>query len=288
MPVPASPTLPPDWLRVEMLERHLVLQHLEIMPGTTVIEVGSGPHAIATVPLAHAVGGSGRVIAVERARWQHFAPIVSAGGVRPRVRPIAADARWLPLRDNAAALAACIHGLRSLGEDGAVVAVLREMFRVADRVAIAESLPRAVTGAQRAHLAMYDLRAEVFSARTGRSDDLRYRELSRLIRLIEEAGGRPLASKVLGVDLPHALAYFPRRTVEEVPDETVRPGLLRRWDDAEALGRRDGTDHPPVGIVLAQRSGSVARDVRPSSSGPWASRPEREGRRGDREVRGSS
>ena len=58
-----------------------MLQHLGVIPGTTVLEVGSGAHAIATVALAHSIGGSGRVIAVERARWQYFGPIVSAAGV---------------------------------------------------------------------------------------------------------------------------------------------------------------------------------------------------------------
>ena len=182
------------------------------------------------------------------------------------MRPIAADARRLPLRDDAAELAACLHGIRSLGEDADVVAVLREMLRAAGRVAIAESLPRAETKAQRAHHAMNALRAEVFRARTGRPDDLPYRDLSRLVRLGEVAGGRVLASKVLAVDLPHALAFFPRPYAEAVPDEDRRTELLRRWDEAAAWGRRDGTDHPPVGIVLACRSGSVALRSGPPGS----------------------
>ena len=131
--------------------------------------------------------------------------------------------------------------------------VLREMFRVAPRVFLSESLPMARNNAQRAHLAMYDLRERVFEAATGRKDDRHYRPLHELRSLVERAGGVVERSGTLDMDLPHALAYFPRELVESVPDEKGRAELLHRWDDAMSLLERHGEDHPPVGVILARR-----------------------------------
>jgi len=101
---------------------------------------------------------------------------------------------------------------------------------------------------------MYDLREPVFELAFGRKDDRPYLTLSRLSQLLERAGGAVLRSSTLEVNLPHALAYFPRSLVESIPDPRRREVLLHRWDDAEALRRRHGADHPPVGLVLARRS----------------------------------
>jgi precorrin-6B methylase 2 len=256
VPLQDTPPSQPEWLRCEVLERYQVLQHAEIDRGRTVLEVGSGAHAIATVPLAYAIGESGRVIAAERSRWNHFRTIVSDSGMEARVRPVACDARRLPLRDNSVELAVCVHGIRSLGSEENMVTIFREMLRVAPRLFLAESLPIARNDAQRAHLAMYNLRQEIFEAATGRPDDLHYLPLDRLVRLVEHADGKIENSSVLEVDLPHSLAYLPRSYVEAIPDHGVRERLLRRWDEAYSLCRRYGTDHPPVGIVEAHRSGT--------------------------------
>lgn len=254
IPLLATPPLPGDWLRWEMLERHEVLSRAPIRAGTTILEVGSGPHAIATVPLAYAAGPSARVVAVERSRWDHFRTVVGRSGLGDRIGPVRGDARRLPLSGDSVSLAVCLHGIRSLhGEEG-TVRVIREMFRVAPYVFLAESLPLARNGAQRAHLAMYDLREEVFSAAGGGCDDLHYAPLDRLAALVERAGGVVERSEVLEVDLPHFLAYFPRARVEAVPAGEHREDLLRRWDEADVLRRRDGEDHPPVGVVTASRA----------------------------------
>lgn len=253
IPYQSRPPLPPEWLRVEMLERYQVVQHADITPGTTVLEIGAGPHAITTVPLAFLVGPNGRVVAVERSRWDRFQEIVSASGLQGRVRSLAGDARALPLRDDSVDLAVCVHGVRSLGDREDLVPIFREMLRAARRIFIAESLPVGRTAAQRAHLEMYDLRHEVFEAAYGRRDDLPYLPLGSLRALVEDAGGSIESAATVDVDLPHFLAYFPRSIVESIPDGEPRTRLLARWDEANSRSRQNGTDHPPVGVVVAAR-----------------------------------
>ncbi len=234
-----------------MRERFRVLAAAPLRRGSRALEIGSGPHAISTVPLAHRVGRHGLVVAAERSRWTHFREVIDATGVGAAIAPVQCDARRLPFPDASFDLACCVHGVRSLGTDAEVIQVVREMLRVAGVVFVAESLPDAPTDAVRAHQAMYGLRSEVFEATTGRADDHPYRSLSGLVRLVEAAQGHVLDSKVLPMRLPHALAFFPRSWVERVPEATRRAELLARWDAADQLARRHGTDHPPVGVVIA-------------------------------------
>lgn len=253
VPLQDTPPLPRDWLRTEILERFRLLEVASVRAGSRVLEVGAGPHAIATVPLAYLVGRNGTLVAAERDRWTHFREVVEACGVTPQIRPVKCDARELPFLPGSFELACCVHGIRSLGADEEVTRVLREMLRVAGALFIAESLPEARTEAQRAHLAMYNIRADVFEATTGRRDDPPYRPLAQLAGLVEAAGGRVEESRVVDLDLPHALAYFPRSRVESVPDPGLRESLLARWDAANQLAKAHGTDHPPAGVVLAAR-----------------------------------
>lgn len=178
---------------------------------------------------------------------------MDAAGVGDRVYPVTCDARRLPLASDSLDLAACVHGIRSLQSEEAMVRVFGEMLRIARTVFLAETLPMARNAAQRAHLAMYNLREEVFQAVTGRRDDLHYLPMDRVKRLVEEVGGAVERTGTLELDLPHALAYFPRSYVEQVPEPRARADLLRRWDEARRLCERDGTDHPPVGFLLATR-----------------------------------
>ena len=254
VPLQDSPPLPPDWLRCEMLERYQVIRHADLQLGSAVMEIGSGGHAISTLPLAFELGPKGRLFAIERSRWSQFWPVVRVSGMEDRIRPVACDARHLPFRRGSIDVAVCIHGIRSLGTDEEIVEVFQEMFRVAPRVFLAESLPIANNDAQAAHLRMYNLRERVFEATTGRKDDRKYLPLRSLGGLVERAGGVVENSATLDIALPHALAYFPRTLVESVPGETERSELLRRWDEAKSLLDRHGEDHPPVGMIIARRS----------------------------------
>lgn len=253
VPLQTGSPLPANWLRTEMLERFQVLDQSPVASGSKVLEIGAGPHAIATAPLAHRGGAHGRLVAVERERWAHFHEIMEATGMEGRVRPVRCDARRLPFPPDTFDLAACIHGIRSLRAERIMVEVFREMLRVAPRLLLAESLPLARTDAQAAHLALYELRQEVFMAVTGRPDDLHYLSLQRLVELVEEAGGSVMESSVIEVDLPHALALLPRSYIEQARDPEIRVDLIRRWDRAMALAQKHGTDHPPVGMVTASR-----------------------------------
>ena len=253
MPLLSNSPLPPDWARCEMLERFDVLRRAGIEAGDTILEVGSGAHALATVPLAFLAGPSGRVVAAERSRWAPFRTLVGQSGIGDRIGPIGCDARRMPLRDDCVDLAVCIHGVRSLRGEENIVRTFREMLRVSSRLFVAESLPIARTNAQRAHLAMYNLRHEVFFAISGTPDDLPYDPLERLAAFAIRAGGNVETTWTLEVDLPHSLAYFPRSLVETIPAEDVRQELLHRWDEAAESLRRFGEDHPPVGVVVARR-----------------------------------
>ncbi|MFY9717476.1 MAG: class I SAM-dependent methyltransferase [Thermoplasmata archaeon] len=253
IPRQATPPGPAEWLRCEMLERHEVLRRASELVGRTILEIGSGAHAISTVPLAFRAGPAGRVVAVERSRWGQFRPVVAASGLEDRIRPVEGDARRLPLRTDSAEVAVCLHGIRSLRGEENILRVLREMLRVSPRVFLAESLPIARTNAERAHLAMYNLREDVFSAAGGSPDDLPYYPLDRLASLMARAGGVVEKQEVLEVNLPHFLAHFPRALVEAIPDGNLREDLLRRWDEADGMRQKYGEDHPPVGIVAARR-----------------------------------
>lgn len=256
IPDQRTPPLDPNWLRYEMLERAQVIRSVRLSSGSTVLEVGAGSHAISTVPLAHAVGPAGRVIATELRRWTNFRTIVRASGLESRVAAVACDARRLPFRNDSCDAAACVHGVRSLRSVEGMVEVFREMLRVAPRIVLVETLPIARTDAQRAHLAMYDLREQVLLARSGRADDLHYLPLARLEALARAAGAAVDRAFSIEVDLPHALGYFPRTLVDGIADERLRGRLGREWDSANQLRERYGEDHPPIGIVLAHRPGA--------------------------------
>lgn len=255
VPLLGHPPLAPDWLRCEMLERYQVLEHAPFGVGDHLLEVGSGAHAIATVPLAFRAGGSGRVVALEPRRWGSSLEILSRVALRARVRPLQGDARHLPLLSDSFDLALCVHGVRSLRSEATMVQVFREMLRVAPKILLAESLPTALNAAQRAHLEMYDLREEYFRATTGALDDLHYLPIERLGQLVANAGGKVLSSEVVVVDLPHFLAFFPRERLLTIPESAQREDLLARWDRADRLRKEHGTDHPPVAVVIAGRTG---------------------------------
>jgi ubiquinone/menaquinone biosynthesis C-methylase UbiE len=184
------PRLPSDWFHWQIIERYTVLKHAKVFSGATVLEVGCGPQAIATIPLALLVGECGRVVALDRGRWGDFWKLVQASGLQKRVIPIQEDARNLPFLSSCFDLSVCVHGIRSFENREEVVKAIKEMLRVSrERIFLAESSPIARNMAQKAHLAMYNLRRPVFLA-LGREveGDMPYFPPEELEKIVKEAG----------------------------------------------------------------------------------------------------
>jgi ubiquinone/menaquinone biosynthesis C-methylase UbiE len=121
--------LGPYWLHLEIIERYRILLTAHIDPGTAVLEVGCGPHVLATVPLAYMVD-DGRVCAVDRGRWTYFNDVLEAAALRERVMPLWCDAGFLPLQPGYFNTAVIVHGIRSLHDGDTMVGIFREMLRV--------------------------------------------------------------------------------------------------------------------------------------------------------------
>lgn len=251
------PRLHPEWLRSEIVERYLVLEHAGLVEGANVLEIGCG-QGIATVSLALLIGESGRVVALDRGRWQNFWDIVKASGLQRRIIPIQEDARKLPFPYSCFDLVTCVHGIRSFDNREAIVEAVKEMLRVAkERIFLAESSPIAKTEAQKAHLRMYDLRRPIFLA-LGRENfgDLHYFPPEDLKGIIEEAGAVKVNVKLVDVNMPHYLAYLPVKFIEKIRDKKTREDLKERWTEALEVLEKHGEEHPPVVVANAWKQES--------------------------------
>lgn len=240
----------PYWLHLEIIERYRVLLNAHIEKGTTLLEIGSGPHGITTVALAYMVGSNGRVCAVDKGRWWGFDETLRAATLRERVIPVMCDATQLPFTYKFD-MAVSIHALRSFRDEPTIVNILKEMFRVSSRIFVAASLPTAKTKAQKAHIEMYNLKEEIFEGFSGKKDDIHYFPLKKLGEFIERAGGTTTEVKTMDVHLPHYLAFTPREIVEKIEDDEKRDDLLKRWEKAYDNLKKYGEEHPPVGLVEA-------------------------------------
>ena len=89
---------PPEWLHWQMLERCNVLEYAQILEGSNILEIGCGPHAMATIPLAALVGENGRVVAVDLGRWGNFCDFLMQSGLSSRVLPLQCVPQT-PIRD---------------------------------------------------------------------------------------------------------------------------------------------------------------------------------------------
>lgn len=133
------PKLPSDWFHWQIIERYTILKYAGLTSGANVLEVGCGPQAIATIPLAALVGKSGRVVALDRGRWGDFWKLIENSGLKSRVIPLQEDARSLPFPYSCFDLAACIHGIRSFESREAAIEAVKEMLRVTkERIFLAE------------------------------------------------------------------------------------------------------------------------------------------------------
>jgi ubiquinone/menaquinone biosynthesis C-methylase UbiE len=247
------PRLPPDWLQWQIAERQMILKHAKIASGANVLEIGCGPQAIATIPLASLVGENGRVVALDKGRWGDFQKLIRKSGVERRVIPLQDDARKLPFLDSCFDLSACIHGVRSFESREVCVEVIREMLRVSkERVFVAESSPIARNMAQKAHLVMYNLRRRVFLAMGHpEAGDIPYFPQNDLMKIGKEAGATKVDAKLIDVDMPHHLAWFPPEMLDKVTDSVKRESLRREYVKAEEMLDKYGEEHPPVIVINA-------------------------------------
>jgi len=55
--------------------------------------------------------------------------------------------------------------------------------------------------------------------------------------------------KVVDVDMPHHLAYFPLDEIKKIEDKAVREELEEKWRKALKMLDKHGEEHPPV-IVM--------------------------------------
>ncbi|TET64955.1 class I SAM-dependent methyltransferase [Candidatus Bathyarchaeota archaeon] len=252
------PRLPPDWFQWQIAERHMILKHAKIASGANVLEIGCGPQAIATIPLASFVGENGRVVALDRGRWGDFWKLIGKSGVKSRVIPLQDDARKLPFPYSCFDLPVCIHGIRSFESRKACVEAIGEMLRVSkERIFISESSPIARNMAQKAHLVMYNLRRTVFLA-TGHPEagDIPYFSQNDLVKIVKEAGAMKIDAKLIEVNMPHHLAWFPPEIFDKIEDKTKRQNLRREYVKGEKMLDKYGEEHPPVITINAWKKKS--------------------------------
>ena len=250
------PRLPSDWFQWQVAERYTVLKYAELIDGANVLEVGCGPQAIATIPLAVLVGERGRVVALDRGRWGDFWKLLKTSGFEKRVIPVQEDARSLPFPRSCFDLVVCVHGIRSFENREAVIKAVKEMLRVSrERIFLAESSPVGRNMAQKAHLAMYNLRRPVFVA-LGREleGDMPYFPPKELENIVKEAGAAKIDVRLVDVNMPHHLAWFPIEIIEKIRDKKVRNDLKRKWREALRMMEKHGEEHPPVVALQAWKS----------------------------------
>ena len=256
------PRLPSDWYHWQIIERHTVLKHARLVSGANVLEVGCGPQAIATIPLALMVGERGRVVALDRGRWglvrsrktgSDFWELMEASGLRNRFIPLQEEARSLPFPYSCFDMAVCIHGIRSFENREVTVHVVKEMLRVSkERIFLAESSPVARNMAQKAHLTMYNLRRPVFAALGWvTAGDIPYFSQEELEEIVREAGAARIETELVDVNMPHHLAWFPLEIIEKIKDRKTREDLKQKWKKATGMLDEYGEEHPPVVIVNA-------------------------------------
>ncbi len=261
------PRLSSDWYYWQIIERYTVLKHARLVSGANVLEVGCGPQAMTTIPLALLVGERGRVVPLDRGRWgvtrsgkmgRDFWELMEASGLRNRVFPLQEDARSLPFPFSCFDLAVCVHGIRSFENRKVTVEVVKEMLRVSkERIFLAESSPIARNMAQKAHLTMYNLRRPVFVALGAAAEgDIPYFSQEELEKIAEEAGAVKIETQLVDVNMPHHLAWFPLEIVEKIKDRKTREDLKQEWKKAARMLDEYGEEHPPVVVVNAWKQES--------------------------------
>lgn len=255
IPKADQPRLPSDWLHWQIIERYTILKYADIREGQNILEIGCGSHAIATIPLAHLVGETGRVVAVDIGRWKGFWERMRQTGLSRRVIPLQDDARKLPFPFPCFDLVVCIHGMRSFDSKKSILQSIKEMLRVTEKeFFIVESSPIAKNKAQEAHLAMYNLRNPTFKA-LGHPEygDIPYFMPEELAEIVREGGASNVDMKLIDVNMPHHLAYFPLDEIKKIRDRTVQEDLEKKWIEALEMLDKYGEEHPPAIVITCSK-----------------------------------
>jgi ubiquinone/menaquinone biosynthesis C-methylase UbiE len=229
--------------------RDVVLERLQPVADEMLLDVGSGPGAmaraagpfVARVVLCDLSPAMLRVAATEARRAERLVP--------PRV---AADACALPFRDGSFDLVACRHAARLLGSPERAAAEMRRVLRRGGRVAICDVM---ATGDDGVDAVMETVEAALSPC------PVRLLTPAAWSVALVEAGFRhdgddqPLADLDAGRSLQDACA---RAGLAQAAFEELRRALLEATEPARrTLGvlahGRDVVYHPPIGIVAVTR-----------------------------------
>jgi arsenite methyltransferase len=111
----------------------LPIDWLNIPPGGTALDVGSGPGSI-TASLAHAVGPEGLALGVDISEPMLARAVRAAAG--PQVGFLRADAQRLPLRDETVDAAVSIAVLQLIPDPAATLSEIARVLRPGGRLAV--------------------------------------------------------------------------------------------------------------------------------------------------------
>lgn len=205
-----------DFSLWRLIEYPEVTRMLDLRPGDTVLDIGSGT---SSYPLMLAREGATVVVAEldeERVRWQQH-KVAEVGAGRGRVLPVVADATRLPFRDGAFTRVSAVSSIEHIPDDRAVG---REMARVLAPGGIAVvSVPYTFHERHAFFPGIRDFQ------RVARNEFVRARD-GGLVRFYTEADvedrfGRPVGCQVT------ARHYFGRKILNDWYHETR---LTRYWN----------------------------------------------------------
>ena len=229
--------------------RDRVLERLQPVADETLLDLGSGPGAMARaagpfvkrVVLCDLSPAMLRVAATEARRAERLVP--------PRA---AADAAALPFRDGSFDLVACRHAVRLFGPPERALAEMHRVLRRGGRVALCDVM---ATGESEVDDVIASLEGALAPGPVRLLTSAAWAERLVAVGFRHDADDQPLADLDAGRSLQDACA---RSGVSQSGFEQLRRTLLAAPEAARrALGvLPHGTDviyHPPLGIVGATR-----------------------------------
>ena len=83
--------------------------------------------------------------------------------------------------------------------------------------------------------------------------DIPYFIPEELRAIAVEAGASKINVRLIDVEMPYHLAFFPLDTIGEIEDEEVRDELEEKWTRALGVLDKYGEEHPPVVVMTCWR-----------------------------------